>query len=103
MGRFSAGIGHDQEVTEEHHAQRDGVGIAAFLLGLLAVVCALVPVIGEVIALVPSVAAIGLGILGVRRHEQGHAAKAGLAVAGALCGGLALAIIGLIFAMSHMP
>lgn len=90
-------------MTEEHHAQRDGVAIAAFLLGLLAVVCALVPVIGEVIALVPSVAAIGLGILGVRRHEQGHAAKAGLAVAGALCGGLSLAIIGLIFATSHMP
>ncbi len=73
------------------------------MLGVVAVLCACVPVLGEILALVPAIAALGFGILGVRHHEMGRTPRAGMAVTGAVLGGLALAIVGLLFAMPHMP
>ncbi|NHI16299.1 hypothetical protein [Microbacterium excoecariae] len=79
----------------------NGPGLASLALGFVAVLFAVVPVIGELVALAPAVAAVVLGIAGVRRHEQGRASGAWSAVGGAILGAGALAIIGLMAVALH--
>ncbi|WP_111467156.1 hypothetical protein [Microbacterium suaedae] len=85
------------------HSRHSGVGIAALVLGVVAVLTACVPLLGEILALLPALGAIAFGIVGVRHHETGRAAGAGMAVVGAVLGGFSLAIVGLLFALSIMP
>ncbi len=74
------------------------VGDAALTCGVLALVFAFVPVIGDVITVPTALMAIGLGILGVIRGDQGLEANPNKAFIGALLGVLAAFITVMTFA-----
>ncbi|MCM2577634.1 DUF4190 domain-containing protein [Streptomyces meridianus] len=69
-------------------AQRNGFGIAALVLGILAALFFWTIVGGLVLGLL----AVVFGILGYRRKSRGEATNGGMALAGAILGGLALAV-----------
>ena len=78
---------------DDAHPPRRGrrsPGDLSLALGLIALLCALIPVIGDVLAVPPGLAAVVLGYLGVSRHDRGLAHRAAAAAAGALLGGIAL-------------
>jgi len=69
---------------------RRSPGDLSLALGLIALLCALIPVIGDVLAVPPGLAAVVLGYLGVSRHDRGLEHRAAAAYAGAILGGIAL-------------
>ena len=83
---------------------RNGLGVAALVLGILSLVfMVLFPPVGVVVGIL----AVVFGILGVRRVRRGEATNRGRAMAGAITGGIGLvvsvvllAIVG-IFISSH--
>jgi hypothetical protein len=75
-------------------APRNGLGIAALIFGVLAILSAWVPVLG-VVGILLAILAIVLGFSGRGRAKRGRATNGGVALGGAVLGILAL-IIGLI-------
>lgn len=75
---------------DEGSAERPGD--LSLALGVAACVCALVPVIGEVVTVPLAVLAVTLGIVGVRRYESGRTPRVGAAAAGAALGAVAVAV-----------
>lgn len=73
-------------------SHRAGGYASAF--GVLAVLCALIPVIGDLVAVPAAVLAIVYGILGVGHYDAGRAPRMLPAMVGALLGAVALLIIG---------
>ena len=69
-------------------AQRNGFGVAALVLGILAAVLFWTVFAGLVLGLL----AVVFGILGYRRKSRGEATNGGMALAGAILGGLGLAV-----------
>lgn len=70
---------------------RDGMGTAGFVLGLLAAIFALIPIIG-VIAWPLSILGLVFGIVGISRARRGVANNKGLAVAGTVLAAIALVL-----------
>lgn len=68
------------------HESKNGWGTAALVSGLVALVVGFVPIVGDIIALPLSVAAMGLGGVGLMRAEDGRATNPGVALTGALLG-----------------
>lgn len=68
------------------HQPRNGWGTAALVSGLVALVVGFVPLVGDIISLPLSVAAIGLGGVGLVYAEDGRATNPGTALTGALLG-----------------
>ena len=75
-------------------AQRNGFGVAALVLGILAAVLFWTIFAGLVLGLL----AVVFGILGYRRKSRGEATNGGMALAGAILGGLALAVSAVVLA-----
>jgi len=67
-------------------ARRNGLGVAALVLGILAVVCSITVVGGVLLGLL----AIVLGALGRGRARRGEADNGGVALAGLLLGAVGL-------------
>ena len=68
-------------------APRNGMGTAALILGIVALVLA-IPIVG----LLPGVVAVVLGIIGVRRANRGEATNRGMAIGGIVTGALAVVL-----------
>lgn len=73
---------------------RNGMGTASFVLGLLAALFSMIPIIG-VIGWPLSILGLVFGILGIARARKGEATNKGLAIAGTV-----LASIGLVLCMA---
>ena len=74
----------------------------AALSGALAIAFVLIPVIGDLIAALPALIALVLGVVGVTRHEAGRSSRVAWSAVGALLGAVALGIIGVIAAAGLM-
>lgn len=72
----------------------DRIGVIAALAGAIAIVFVAVPVIGDVLAAIPAV--VALGVAGVHWHETGRADRVAGSVVGALLGAIALGIVGVL-------
>lgn len=83
----------------KYERPRNGWGTAALVLAVAALLIGLVPVAGDVVALAVSVAAIGCGVRGFLRAEDGLATNPGTALAGALLG-LVAALLSLLSLLS---
>ena len=84
-------------------APRNGPGGAALLLGLIAVVFALIPIVGEFVAAPAALLAIVLGLVGLGRVDQGIATNGGQALAGSVLGVVAGFIVFLVMAATLGP
>lgn len=65
---------------------RNSWGTAALVCAVVAVVTGLVPVLGDFVAIPVAIAAIGTGVVGLQRAEDGLATNPGTALAGILLG-----------------
>ena len=72
-------------------APRNGLGVAALVLGILGLVGAWVPIVGIGGGVLGLVAVI-LGIVGRKRAARGQATNGGLALAGIITGALAVVL-----------
>jgi tetrahydromethanopterin S-methyltransferase subunit C len=79
--------------TDEQWPPNDRVGAWALALGVAAFLAAFVPGVGEFIAAPTAIAAVVLGLLGIRRYETYHARRAAPAVAGAVLGAAACVVV----------
>ena len=70
----------------KHERPLNGWGTAALVCAVVSLVVGLVPVVGDLVALPLAVAAVGCGIRGLFRVEDGLATNPGTAVAGILIG-----------------
>lgn len=68
---------------------RNGWGTAALICAVAALVIGFVPITGDLVAIPVSVAAIGSGVVGLLRVEDGLATNPGTALAGILLGAVA--------------
>lgn len=72
---------------QSQQQSRNGFGVAAFVLGVIAVVFLLsMPVFGLVVAVPAAPAALLCGLVGLARVEEGSATNKAVAVAGLLSG-----------------
>lgn len=76
---------------------RNGAGDTALTMGIVAVLFAFVPVIGDFVAVPAALMAISLGLIGVRRAEQGLASNPGQAVGGTILGATAASVLMILF------
>jgi uncharacterized membrane protein len=67
----------------------NGWGTAALVLAVVALVVGLVPILGDLVALAISVVAVGCGVRGLLRIEDGLATNTATALAGLLLGSIA--------------
>lgn len=81
---------------------RDGVGNVALTAGIVSVICAFVPFIGDFIAVPVALAAVVCGWVGLNRAIDGDATNGREAVLGAALGGAALFVVFLVFAASYV-
>ncbi|WP_109471923.1 hypothetical protein [Ornithinimicrobium cavernae] len=72
---------------------RNGAGDAALTAGVLAVLCAVVPIIGDYLALPVAALAVVLGSIGFVRADRGTATNPWKALTGGLLGVLAVFIV----------
>jgi hypothetical protein len=92
-------------MSEEHSfgpLYRNGVGSAALIAGIVAIVCAFVPFIGDFIAVPIGIVAVACGWVGVSRVDAGNATNYREAVIGAALGGLSLFVVFMGFAATFM-
>ena len=81
----------EHPATGEHRTHRSGG--YALLFGLLALACALIPVIGDLAAVPIAVIAVICGVAGVGHYDAGRAPRMLPALAGAILGAIALLIV----------
>lgn len=81
---------------------RQRLGDWALALGIAAVVCVVLPVVGDWISTTAGVVALVVGILGVRRYENGVEGRLWPAVAGVSLGALALLVVAIGWAAAHL-
>ncbi|UVI38001.1 hypothetical protein [Brevibacterium spongiae] len=81
----------------------DNAGAYALTFSIISVVCAFIPVIGDFIAAPTAALAIVLGFIGISRHESGRASKVIPAVSGTILGAVALFVVALMLAVTHLP
>lgn len=80
---------------------RRSPGDLSLALGLIALLCALIPIIGDVLAMPPGLAAVVLGYAGVSRHDRGLEHRALPAYAGAALGAIALLLVAVSLIATH--
>lgn len=81
---------------------RNGAGSAALITGIIAIVCAFVPFIGDFVAIPFGIAAVVCGWIGVSRVDDEIATNYRESVIGASLGGAALFFVFLGFAATFM-
>lgn len=77
--------------------RRYTAGDYALTFGLAAVACALIPVIGDLIAAPVAVLAVVLGLVGIGHHDAGRAHRVLPAAVGAALGAVALFVVLVMF------
>jgi hypothetical protein len=82
---------------------RHGLGGVALFAGVLALVFAFVPIVGEFVAAPAAVLAIVLGLIGFNRAEKGLATDGGRALTGAVLGLVAGFVVFLMFIATMGP
>lgn len=82
---------------------RNGVGGAAMVSGVVAVVFAFVPIVGEFVAVPAALLAIALGLIGLGRVERKVATNGGEALAGCILGVVAGFVLFLVFVAQLGP
>lgn len=83
--------------------RRREAGEYALTFGLAAVVCALIPVIGDVISAPTAAAAIVFGFIGITHYDAGRTPSIVPAAVGTALGALALFIVALMFIATRSP
>lgn len=73
--------------------RRNHAGRYALTFGLLALACALIPVIGDLVAVPTAVIAVVCGVVGVGHYDAGRAPRMLSALTGAILGAVALLIV----------
>ena len=89
---------------DDAHPPRRGrrsPGDLSLALGLIALICVLIPVIGDALAVPPGLAAVALGYAGVSRHDRGIEQRALPAYAGAGLGAIALFLVAVSLIATH--
>lgn len=89
-------------MTDDGFPFRNGAGSTALVAGIIAVVFALVPFVGDVVTIPAGLVAVVCGWIGVDRVEKGVASNQRDAVIGAGLGMAALFVVFLMFAASFM-
>lgn len=89
----------DREHPRPAHGDRPGE--LALSLGLVALVFAFVPVIGDFVVPPAALAAVTLGVTGVRRADTGRATNYAHALTGLIFGILAVLCYALVFALTR--
>ncbi|HEX7353065.1 hypothetical protein [Brachybacterium sp.] len=90
---LAGGHGADEDHSGEHHSRGHRAGGYALVLGVLAVLCALIPVIGDLVAVPLALFAVVLGVIGVGHYDSGRAPRMLPSVLGALLGAIALLLV----------
>lgn len=83
--------GYGQTQAYGQAPTRNGLGIAALVVGILAFLVSWIPFIG-ILGIIGGIAAVVLGILGMREVQRGRANNRALSLTGLVIGGLALLI-----------
>lgn len=73
-----------------HPAAPSRAGSTALVVGALSLLCALVPVVGDIVSVPLALVAIVCGVLGVGHYDSGRAPRMLPALLGALLGGISL-------------
>jgi hypothetical protein len=81
---------------------RDGAGNLALIAGIVAVVCAFVPFVGDFVTIPAGVIAVVSGWIGLGRAVEGDASNGRDAVIGAALGGIGLFVVFLTYLASSM-
>jgi hypothetical protein len=82
---------HAYPVPPPHPPAQNGMGIAAFVLGLLGLLISFIPVIG-VVAWPMVIIGLVLGFVGLGKARSGRASNAGMAIAGIVLSALGLIV-----------
>jgi hypothetical protein len=91
QGGYGSPGGYGNQGGYGGSSPRNGIGIAAMVVGIVAIFLFWIPLLGLVLAIV----ALVLGIVGIRKASRGEATNKGMAIAGVVTG--ALALLGSIF------
>lgn len=91
-------------MPETPEMPRSGADVSSYALifGLAAVICMLIPVIGDGLAVLPALAALVLGFLAVRRHETDRTVRVWPAMIGAVLGAITLFVVVAMFLMTEL-
>lgn len=79
---------------------RNGAGDAALIFGVVAVLCAVVPIVGDYLALPVAALAVVLGGVGFARADRGTATNPWKAMTGGLLGIVAVFVVFVSYAAS---
>lgn len=90
----------DESLPEE---QNHSAGGRAFILGVVAVVCVLVPVVGDFISSPLAVLALVFGCIGISHYNAGRASRIVPAAVGVVLGVLALFVAVFMFFAMQSP
>jgi hypothetical protein len=103
-GRDSDSSGWHMSLEEPSQPPpRNGLGSTAFVAGVVAVVFAFVPIVGEFVAVPAAVLAIALGLVGFDRALRGIATNGREALVGSILGASSGVVLFLIFAATAGP
>ena len=80
---------------------RNGVGSAALVAGIIAAIAAFVPIVGDLISVPAGIVAVVCGWIGLARLENGSATNYRETVIGMVLGTLALFAVFVMFAATH--
>lgn len=80
----------------------DAIGRQSLAVAALALVCTVLPVIGDAISVPVALVALVLGMIGLRRYERGTARFRGPAVAGVALSLLSLFAVAIIALATHL-
>ncbi|GAA5107233.1 hypothetical protein GCM10023319_78700 [Nocardia iowensis] len=80
---------------------RNGVGVVALVAGIVSVVFAFVPIVGELVAAPTAVVALTCGWIGFVRADKGLATNPRDAVVGGALGMLSIFVMFLVFAATN--
>ena len=81
---------------------RNGAGSSALIAGIVALVCAFVPFVGDIVAVPTGILAVVCGWVGIGRDEDGTATNGREAMIGAALGGAALFVVFVSFAATTL-
>ncbi|MGO2188062.1 MAG: hypothetical protein ACTH4Y_07420 [Microbacterium gubbeenense] len=102
--RVARPVVQNKSMPETPEVPRSGADVSGFalILGIVATICALIPMIGDGLATLPALAALVLGFITVRRHETDHTVRVWPAIIGAVLGAITLFVVVSMFLMSEL-
>ncbi|WP_410877044.1 hypothetical protein [Nocardia sp. A7] len=86
---------------ETNPSPRNGVGLAALVLGIIACAVSFIPVVSEFVAAPAGIGAVAAAFVGWDRIENGVATNRADTIAGGILGAIALAVTALVYLATH--